>query len=160
MAVENFENLNFDLLETNHKLTLSDSFDPDVNFFRDIKLETNYLTPQETENIVSNSVYKFSLFHINIRSIKKNFTDLKTLLHNLSFKFKVICLTETWIHDDYLNSNFQLPGYSVIHQKRAHNKQGGGVCVFVHNSITYNERKDLSTNNTDSILSLITNVKI
>ena len=48
---------------------------------------------------------------------------------------------------------FQLPNYSLIHQNRTGSKKGGGVCIFIHNSITYKTRSYLSINdeNTESL---------
>ena len=65
------------------------------------------------------------------------------------FKFKLICLTETWSQDTevIINSNFQLPDYTTIHQFRnTVQKRGGDTCCFIHNSLMFKERKDLSIN--------------
>ena len=38
----------------------------------------------------------FSVLHLNIRSMKKNFENFKEFLKNLSVSFSDICLSETW----------------------------------------------------------------
>ena len=43
------------------------------------------------------------------------------------------------------NSNFQLSDYQVLHQTRK-NRKGGGVCVFVHEKLSFKLREDLSIN--------------
>ena len=50
------------------------------------------------------------------------------------------------------NSSFQLPNYNTEHQIRK-SGQGGGVCIFIHDSLDYKVRKDLSIN-CDAIESL------
>ena len=43
---------------------------------------------------------------------------------------------------------FKLPQYKSIHQVRRTGK-GGGIAVFLHESLTFNVRHDLSVNNAD-----------
>ena len=50
------------------------------------------------------------------------------------------------------NSSFQLPNYNTEHQIRKSGK-GGGVCIFIYESLDYKLRKDLSIN-CDAIESL------
>ena len=65
----------------------------------------------------------------------------------LKFEFKVICITETWCSDNSMNYNrFKLPQHKSIHQVRRTGK-GGGIAVFLHESLTFNVRHDLSVNN-------------
>ena len=61
--------------------------------------------------------------------MNKNFDNFELFLHDLNFNFKIICFTETWCRKaDLQNSNFEIPGYTVIHQPRADKSQkGGGV---------------------------------
>ena len=48
-----------------------------------------------------------------------------------------------------MNHNlFKLPQYKSIHQVRRIGK-GGGIAVFLHESLTFNVRHDLSVNNAD-----------
>ena len=76
----------------------------------------------------------FSMLNLNIRSISKNFDNFMSLLDNLNFNFKIICLSETWLHsDNAVNSNLEIPGYTGIHQVRK-NGNGGGLAIFIHNS--------------------------
>ena len=68
----------------------------------------------------------------------------------MSFNFKVICVTETWRSSEHNNSDlYKLTNYSSIHQTRSSSKTGGGLAIFVHNSLAYSIRKDISTNNED-----------
>ena len=43
----------------------------------------------------------FSLLHVNVRSLSKNYDDLSALLSILpNFNFQIIGVTETWLHSD------------------------------------------------------------
>ena len=56
--------------------------------------------PLWTGSTVTSSENYFSVLHVNIRSISKNFEKLKDLLANVNLKFKIICLKETWCKDE------------------------------------------------------------
>ena len=58
----------------------------------------------------------FSVLHLNIRSMKKNFENFKEFLKNLNVSFSVICLSKTWCEsqDELQNSNDILSGYNFF----------------------------------------------
>ena len=74
--------------------------------------------PGKFHNFLDNSSDQFSVLHLNIRSIKKNFENFKLFLNSINFTFSVICLSETWW--DYLatieKSLFELPSYNSMYQ--------------------------------------------
>ena len=150
----NFENQCFNPFERNSVL-LDNLSDPDFNFFNDNNLKTintQYCSPDDINTqLITSSENSFSVLHVNIRSISKNFEKLKDLLSNTNFKFKIICLSETWCKDEDVKNNslFQIPNYSTIHQIRSGDKKGGGVCMFLHNTLVYKLRLDLSINTID-----------
>ena len=152
---DNFENMSFDPFQRNSVL-LDNLSDPYFNFFNNNNLEavnTKYFSLDELESHLSTAEDdNFSLLHINIRSMSKNFEKLKSLLLNMNFEFKIICLTETWCKsdDDKNNSLFQIPNYSLIHQARQDEKKGGGVCIFIQKSLNYKLRNDLNVNTSDN----------
>ena len=131
---DNFENMSFDPFQRNSVL-LDNLSDPDFNFFNDNNLEavnTKYFSLDELESHLSTADEKnFSLLHINIRSMSKNFEKLKSLLLNMNFEFKIICLTETWCKsdDDKNNSLFQIPNYLSSSETR---RKEGWWCVYVY----------------------------
>ena len=155
---QNFENINFNPF-LNKNILLNNNGDPDCNFFDEYCLtNTPYLNCDEVKTTL-NSQDDFSIIHVNLRSMSKNFENFKTLLANCSHEFSMICITETWCKDDAIkfNSNYQLPNYNVVHFPRK-NRTGGGICVFVHNSLIFKLRDDLSTsdeNNESMIIEII-----
>ena len=84
---------------------------------------------------------KFSLCHMNIRSMSKNIHQFETYLDLLKHRFTVIGLTETWLKD----SNCDLYGIKGYHLIEKHRKsQGGGVAVCIKDHLNYFERPDVS----------------
>ena len=129
----------------------NDSQDPDENFFNAFSFkDSQYFTPEEsTRNLNHFDKSSFSMLHLNIRSLQKKFDSLFNLLMTLKFECKVICITETWCSDNSMNHNlFKLPQYNSIHQVRRTGK-GEGIAIFLHESLTFNVRHDLSVNNAD-----------
>ena len=136
----------FDVSTRENTILLTNDTDPDVNYFNNSLIETNYFNLSEASVYLKCSLSYFSVLNLNIRSMRKNFENLKILLKNLNFNFSVICLTETWCQNgDELNSIYFLYGYNSIHQTRK-NGIGGGVCIFILNSFTFRNSENLSVN--------------
>ena len=101
-----FKNLKFSSFDLQNIL-LNNSNDPDDNFFNTNQFsDTNYFTIEETKSKLFCSDDKsFSVLHLNIRSLKKNFDKLVDFLATLSFDFKVICISETWFSSEHNNND-------------------------------------------------------
>ena len=88
-------------------------------------LDTKYYVPDEVKDqpkiLQLNS---FSVFHLNIRSMKKHFEAFQDFIESLNFKFSAICLSETLLQfHEISDSNFQLPGYYSFHLTRENNRR-------------------------------------
>ena len=77
------------------------------------------------------------MIHLNIRS--KNFEKIKEFLSQTGSFFKVLCLTETWFHD---RNNTQLFIKSPSHKSG----WGGGIRMYIHDSLNFKSRRDLDIN--------------
>ena len=148
--IESFENLKYSIADNNNIL-LDDSCDPDVNFFNVNfeNLNMLYLFHEDFNSAYENesSSNYFSILHLNIRSIKKNFENFKMLLNSISFTFSIICFSETWLDEtnSTKNSLYELPNYMSKHQVRSY-RRGGGVFIYVHKTFDFKVRSDLSIN--------------
>ena len=71
----------------------------------------------------------FSLLSFNIRSCRKNFASLCSLISEglLMFRFSIITLCETWL-DEKIDHGFDLPGYGQLNLYR--HGHGGGLKVY------------------------------
>ena len=131
---------------------LSD-LDPDQNFYSDMATHTQSLCKYYSEKTFNelaqaqflNTDNIFSLFHINTRSVPCNFSNLVAYLECLNFVFNFIGVSETWLADH----NYDLYGIDGYHFEENHrsSRSGGGVGLFINNSIEFLRRKDLEINN-------------
>ena len=89
--------------------------------------------------------------------MNKTFENLKHFLIDHINSFKIVLPRETWLKDENANKNtlHQISNYTPIYLKRNGLRKGGGTSLFVHNSLNYMERHDLSkTNDFTEILSI------
>ena len=128
--------------------------DPDLQYFNDTTYidsinQCDYLIEDifnatcQTKQINSQSL---SLFHLNVRSIPKNFDDLCSYLNMLCTRFSIIGVTETWLNESNAQC-YSIEGYNHYCKYRE-TRRGGGVSLFVKNHIAATERDDLCVKNT------------
>ena len=150
--IDDLENMLFDPFEPDDDdSNIFDDIDPDRNFYsvntNNIFNRSKYYYPETLCNLVKDwtDQKNISLMHLNIRSIRKNHTNLDILLKTINHKFSIIGLTETWLKD-YNTSLFDLDGYAHEYIYRPV-KQGGGVSMFISNDLNYKVRPDLGFSN-------------
>lgn len=85
----------------------------------------------------------FSVAHINVRSIHKNFENLTDFIEKFNNEISIVLLTETWLKKN--DAPITLSNYSFIHQPR-NQKRGGGVGMLIAENLNYKVRSDLSVN--------------
>ena len=111
-----------------------------------------YLFSEEFKTFLDNRSpsNNFSIFLLNIRSIKKNFENFKLFLKSISFTFIVTCFSETWLDDLSTTKHcpYELPDYTSNHQIRSDHERGG-VSIYIHKTFDFKTRPDLSVNNKD-----------
>ena len=141
-----FESQSFNPFSINEDFKDNDQ-DPDVNFYQTqiSSLDTSYYIPNEVKEKLENFQQKsFSVLHLNIRSMSKNFESFREFLDSLCFTFSAICLSETWCQPhETSNSNLQIPGYVSLHQTRK-NRRGGELCIFLLERLSYKVRDELA----------------
>ena len=71
-------------------------------------------------------------------------------LNSINLTFSIICLSETWLDEtnSTKNSLCELPNYMSKHHVRS-DQRGGGVSRYVHKTLDFKVRSDLSINNKD-----------
>ena len=70
---------------------------------------------------------------LNINSLNKHIDELKVLM--MHKPIDVLAINESKLDQDDANEFIALTGYIV--ERRDCNKHGGGVCVYIRNSINY-----------------------
>ena len=84
---------------------------------------------------------------MNIRSLHKNGDELLTYLKTLKLSFDVICLTETWLLEDFSIIAELFPHYNSYNSVRLGNQPSGGSTILVHSDYSSMEMGELSCNN-------------
>ena len=79
--------------------------------------------------------------HQNIRSLRNKLNELRVFLTQ-SPRVHIIALTETWLDSNISDAEVSLPGFTLFRRDRLARK-GGGVAVFVSESINAVRRSDL-----------------
>ena len=130
---ENFRNT---MVEYNYRESsdMLKDIDPDVNNINITNSDNcKYYFPSEVFN--NSQPNQFSIFHLNIRSIRNNFEKLKLLLTMTRYSFDIIALSETWVDDEDNTCDYDIDGYTAIYQNRP-NRERGGVCIYI-NDLSY-----------------------
>ena len=119
--------------------------DPDIQFYSEkysLHSCDYYLEEMFNDKIFQYNVKgkNFSMLHANIRSAQKNLTSLARYINN--HNFTIIGISESWFKE-YNVDRYGIEGYNGVHTFRPI-RSGGGVSIFVQNSIEYFVRTDLS----------------
>ena len=87
-----------------------------------------------------------SILNVNIRSLCKNNSKLVTLLKQVSFKVRILVITETWLTDGH-NNLYSIKGYKHFSVNRTGNtgkKRGGGIRIYYCESLDIDIINDLT----------------
>ena len=99
----------------------------------------------------------FTLVHLNIQSLyMSSITNYQRIkLDEVISTFVVekeidlICMSETWLHDQIDDNQVEIPGYQRIFRKDRKDKRGGGVCAYVTNNVLAKRLDTLEPANSD-----------
>ena len=118
-----------------------DNFDLDENYVQAINSKY-YDLPEFSKLYSSLSGKTFSLFHVNTRSLSKNFDQLQNVLSAAKIDFDLIGITETkqQVDKDFL-VNVNITGYHMYTQPSKSN--AGGVAIYIKNNLDHFIRDDL-----------------
>ena len=91
------------LKEAIKKSNLGKFLKPYKDMYNQVAMECKYhvenefnATLKKYNNIILKYNVKFSIFHMNMRSLNKHHKELVTYLSLLNMKFDCICLSEVW----------------------------------------------------------------
>ena len=127
-----------------------DLIDPDNNHFN--QYEVNF-TSHTTDNFARNSnldKHSLNILHHNARSIMREgrLSEYEIFFKIIDNPFKILVFTETWLTKCKADlCKFSV--YSSVHLLRPidqhidFKEKGGGISIFVHNTIQYKHRPDL-----------------
>jgi hypothetical protein len=78
--------------------------------------------------------------HSNTRSILSKISEVRLFLSRT--KAAVFAASETWLDSTVNDGEIAVPGFNVVRQDR--NRNGGGVALFIRDSLAFNPRPDLA----------------
>ena len=78
--------------------------------------------------------------HSNARSLLPKLPEIRLLLSRT--KAAIFAVSETWLDSTVNDSEVKIPGFNVIRRDR--NRHGGGVAMYIRDSIAFNPRPDLA----------------
>jgi len=93
---------------------------------------------------------EFSILHLNIQSISKNFDNLTIFLNSIKTNFSIIGLSEIWLNSNLDAQFYNLPNYSFECSLRE-NSRYGGVGIYIHNSLNYKIINCIKISGTESL---------
>ncbi|CAF2088983.1 unnamed protein product [Rotaria magnacalcarata] len=79
---------------------------------------------------------KLRIEHVNVRSIIKNFDEVKNWM--TSKQTDILTVSETWLDEQTPDSFVNIEGYKLYRKDYIHSKIGG-VAIYVRNELTSNE---------------------
>ena len=85
--------------------------------------------------------------HSNIYSIRNKLDSVSAELSD----FDIICTAETKLNDQYPTSELAIDGFKLPYRKDRLIKNGGGLLVYIKNSICCKRRHDLEVNYCENI---------
>ena len=85
--------------------------------------------------------------HFNTRSLLPKLSELRTLISDA--KPAAVAISETWLDESVPDNEINIQGYTVLRRDR--NRNGGGVCNYVHNDIAFNNQLDLQSDHLENL---------
>jgi hypothetical protein len=148
--MDRLRHLKFNPFETDRNIALTEH---NGNMNNLSKISCEYYLPNDFNKQVKKEDFdKFSMMHLNIRSLNNKFDTFKQLLNSLIIPFHIIGITETWLNGNN-DDLFKLDNYDFVNVNRA-NRIGGGVGIYISNEIKYKIRSDLIINDENIIESV------
>ena len=72
----------------------------------------------------------FSLCHWNANSILAHSKLSLLTTYNITYKYDIICFTETYLNSSVDSSKLSIPGYDIIRADHPNDQKRGGVCLY------------------------------
>jgi hypothetical protein len=125
-----------------HNPSLADHFTDENN--QPLFENSKYFDQESFQTVTKQKLPdNLSIFCSNARSLLKNKSQFDTLFESLfekyCFKFEILSFVETWLNDD-LEELAHFNGYQSAFKHKVNNKEGGGMALFVHESIDFKIR--------------------
>lgn len=78
----------------------------------------------------------FKICHLNVRSLTAHFVEFLEYFSTLDYD--IITVSETWLTANIPINTINIAGYNFVRRDRERGGKGGGVGIYIKNSITFN----------------------
>ena len=97
---------NIGLDEKNSLSHLLDQISPEIENKTNVQIRNTYYNDVEFKNVLQNANSKISMLSLNCQSINAKFDKLKLFLADVNTQcpISVICIQESWAHEDLLQT--------------------------------------------------------
>ena len=90
------------------------------------------------------------MFHQNVRGLFSNFVHIQNLFHECK-NIDILSLSETHVtRYNNINDLYKIDDFEFVHRNRKNGK-GGGVGIYLRNSLKWNRRQDLENEHVENI---------
>ncbi len=91
--------------------------------------------------------------HLHIQSIKNKIDILEIEAQ----PYDILIFTETWLTPNTINTDLRIPNFNLPFRYDRKDRIGGGVAIYVRDTLHAKQRNDLSLNGLESVwIELIT----
>ena len=80
-----------------------------------------------------------AFIHLNVRSLLPKISELSVILHRT--KASILAVSETHLDSGISDSEVNIQGYTLVCRDK--NRNGGGVCLFLKDTVSFNVGQDL-----------------
>ena len=97
----------------------------------------------------ANQSQTVSVFYTNCNDLRNKMAELMMVPETYGNNLKIMCVTETMFDSDMQTAEINIPNFVSFRKDRLSGKEGGGSCIYVHETIRASELE--SFNCSDSI---------
>jgi hypothetical protein len=108
-----------------------------------ITVQTHNLLPLSRPLVEKSQIGKIKLAHLNVRSLRNRVSLMQTAEFVHQHDIAILTISETWLNSSVTNWEIDIPGYKLYRLDRKY-KKGGGVCVYLRDSLKAKLLKSLS----------------
>ena len=88
------------------------------------------------------------IVHLNIQHIFPKFDEIRVILRDISID--ILAFTETFLNDTYDSKELNIIGYQLLRKDRLL-KGGGGILVYIKQSLCVFERDEIKVDGVESL---------
>jgi len=97
----------------------------------------------DVANPAGKPVNTIRIEHINAQSLLGHFDEIKLLIKERNID--ILCISETWLHQEISSNFISIPNFHVY---RCDAGRGGGVCIYVSDTLKSNKMSSTIVNHT------------